>query len=96
MGLLKLEGFDERVRRHSWTGNVLPVPYQGERGCRRCSVGILVRVDPSTQLALFYHGGYGAAVRETCDVCLACGHVSVAQVESLNPRRVGPLVWEGV
>lgn len=87
MSLQTLDGFDEAVRRHTWTGERLPVPYLGVRACRRCSVGELIRLEPSTQLALFYHGGYGAAERKTFDLCLACGHVSVVSMETVNPRR---------
>ena len=87
MSLTKLAGFDEATRRNTWHGETLPVPYVGDRGCRRCSVGQLVQLEPSTQMALFYHGGYGAAERKTYDLCLACGHVSIIHIETLNPRR---------
>lgn len=87
MSLKTLPGFDEATRRHAWDGETLPVLHQGQRGCRRCSIGELMRLAPSTQLTLFYHGGYGAAERNTYDLCLACGHVSIVHIETLNPRR---------
>lgn len=88
MPLVKLPGFDEAVRRHTWSGSRAVIPYQGKRACSKCSMGVLVRLAPSTQLALFYHGGYGAAERSTYDLCLACGHVVVVAVETLSPRRL--------
>ena len=87
MPLVELPGFDEAVRRHAWSGSRALVPYAGVRSCVRCAVGQVVRMTAGVQGALFYHGGYGAAERRTVDVCVACGRVSVAGVETLNPRR---------
>ena len=84
--LAVLPGFDEAVRRHTWTGSRMLVPYQEHRVCTRCLVGEVIRIGPFTQPALFLHGGYGAAERRVIDVCLACGRVTVAQVDSVNPR----------
>jgi hypothetical protein len=86
--LVQLPGFDEAVRRNTWTGSLAVVPYEGTRNCPRCSHGLLMRLAPHVQPALFYHGGYGAAERLTYDLCLACGHVSVVQTETLNPRHL--------
>jgi len=86
--LVELPGFAEAVRRHTWAGSRAVVPYDGTRYCPRCSHGLLLRLDPHIQPALFYHGGYGASERLTYDLCLACGRVSVVQVETLNPRNL--------
>jgi hypothetical protein len=86
--LVKLPGFDEATRRHTWKGTRLPAVYEGQRGCPRCSIGYLVRMAPHAQPALFYHGGYGATERLTYDLCIACGRVSVVEVETLNPRKL--------
>lgn len=87
MPLVKLPGFDEAVRRHTWQGERLPVPYTGARSCDRCSTGHLVETAPIAQPALFYHGGYGATERRTVVVCLACGHTHTTRLETLNPRH---------
>jgi hypothetical protein len=84
--LVELPGFDEAVRRHRWEGSRCLVRHAGKRSCSRCSVGEIVRMTTGVQGALFYHGGYGASERKTVDVCLACGRVSVAGFETLNPR----------
>ena len=84
-GVNQLFATEDRVK---WNGTRDVVPYYGERGCSRCSFGVLVRLEPHTQPALFIHGGYGAAERMTYDLCLACRHVSIVQVETLNPRRL--------
>ena len=89
MPLVELPGFSEAVRRHTWTGSRMLVLYQGRRSCTRCTVGEVIRLGPFTQPALFIHGGYGAAERRSVDVCFACGRVAVAQVDSINPRRLG-------
>lgn len=86
MALVELPGFDEKVRRHSWSGSVALTVYEGDRSCSRCSIGLVVRMTSGVQTALFYFGGYGAAERKTVDVCLACGRVTVVGVETLNPR----------
>ncbi len=86
MPLVELPGFDERVRRHCWAGSRAVAVYKGRRPCVRCSHGEVVRLTPYTQAALFYHGGYGATERVTADLCLSCGRVTVAYVESVAPR----------
>lgn len=88
MPLVELPGFEEAVRRHTYRGSRALVPYNGARGCSHCNAGYVVRLDPFAQPALFYHGGYGAVEQTTVDVCLACGRVSIARIETLNPRRI--------
>jgi hypothetical protein len=85
--LVELPGFDERVRRHTYTGNRLPVLYAGRRHCRRCTHGELLAIEPIIEDALFAHGGYGASTRKTVEVCLACGAVNVTSTETLRPPR---------
>lgn len=41
----------------------------------------------ATQLALFFHGGYGAAERSTVEFCPGCGWVRTVAVETVNPLR---------
>lgn len=88
MPLVELPGFEEHVRRHTWQGSRALVRRNGPRPCPRCNAGLVVRINPVIQPALFHHGGYGAAERRTVDVCLACAGVSVARLETLNPRRL--------
>lgn len=90
MPLVELPGFDQAVTAHKWTGSTAVAVYTGSRACSRCGIGEVVRVKAVVQLALFYHGGYGAAERRHIDLCLACGRVSVAGYETLNPRRFPP------
>ena len=92
MPLVTLPGFDERVRRHTWTGSRALVHYQGHRACTRCSIGEVIQLGPFIQPALFFHGGYGAAERRVVDVCLACGRVTVAQFDTVNPRELARTV----
>lgn len=87
MRLTTLLGFDEATRRKLWTGETLPVLYDGERVCPRCDAGRVIVLDPVIQDALFFHGGYGESIKETVDVCLACHRVTVRQRESVSPRR---------
>jgi hypothetical protein len=87
MPLVELPGFEEAVARESWTGSTALVPFAGQRHCRKCNAGTVVAMPPVTQLALFYHSGYGAAEELTIDVCLACSHVSIRQVSTRNPRK---------
>ena len=87
MSLVELPGFEEAVRRHTYTGTRSIVPYSGTRYCSRCSVGQLVPAGRFTQHALFQHGGYGEGRAETSMLCLACGHVLVVRVESVRPPR---------
>jgi len=88
MPLVELPGFDEAVRRHTWTGTKTLAVYQGHRTCTRCTIGETLRLGPYTQPALFIHGGYGAAEAQTIDVCFACGRATVAQIDTINPRRI--------
>lgn len=88
MPLVELPGFDQAVARHQWTGSRAIKLHTGRRACNRCSMGHLIRLDPVTQPALFYHGGYGAATETTIDVCLACGAVRTAAIKTRNPRRL--------
>lgn len=74
--LVELPGFEEAVKRHSYNGSRELAVFEGDRGCTRCSVGILCRLTLGVQDALFFHGGYGASERRTVDVCVACGRVS--------------------
>lgn len=72
-------------RRHQW-GRWLPVPAPPR--CPRAScAGDLQRLPSATQLALFIHGGYGAAERSTFDLCLSCGWTREATTETVNPRH---------
>jgi len=88
MPLVELPGFDTAVARHSYRGSRSLVPFTGPRPCYHCNAGQVVRLDPVTQPALFYHGGYGAAEETTIDVCLACGRVHTASVSTRNPRHL--------
>lgn len=82
-----LPGFERPVRER-WTGNVLPVRREGRFACHRCGTAdSMVRLDPYTQDALFFHGGYGASERMTAAVCLACGRSSVLTTETVRPPR---------
>lgn len=82
-----LPGFVEE-RREVWTGETLPVVFDGDRTCRRCGFGIVVQLEPWTAVPLFIHGGYGEAVRRTVSACLACGRASEVSRETVNPRFV--------
>jgi len=75
--------------RPRWMGERLPVLYEGERHCRRCSHGQLIRVGTFVQHALFRHAGYGAGEATDVDVCLACGHANRASVMTVRPPRCG-------
>ena len=86
MPLVELPGFDTAVARRSYRGSRALALCSGPRPCQRCNAGLVVRLDPVTQPALFYHGGYGAAEEVTVDVCLACGRSAVSSVSSRNPR----------
>lgn len=88
MPLVELPGFAEAVARHSSRTGTALVPYTGDRHCTSCNAGTVVRLDPVTQPALFYHGGYGAAEEITIDICLACGRSNVSQVSTRNPRHL--------
>lgn len=88
MPLVELPGFEERVRRNTWSGSTAVEVYAGRRSCSRCSVGDIVELDAGIQPALFYDAGYGAAERRTVAVCLACGRTSVVRLDTLNPRRL--------
>lgn len=87
MPLVELPGFEEAVRRHAWKGERLPMLYDGDRVCSRCSSGIVVELSPYTADALFYGGGYGESQRVTAVVCLACGKSAVIRKESVRPQR---------
>lgn len=81
-----LPGFTAPTRQR-WTGDPLPVLYEGDRHCRRCTHGLVVRVGTFTQHALFYHGGYGAGEAVDVDVCLSCGHANRGRVATVRPPR---------
>jgi hypothetical protein len=87
MPLIELPGFEEAVRRETWTGNVLPMIYEGVQHCPRCTFGEVITLEPFIEEPLFFFGGYGEAQRRTIDVCLACGKASVRVLESIAPIR---------
>ena len=87
MPLVELPGFDEKVRRQAWTGNVLPVPYAGRVLCSRCRSGELVTLNPFVSEALFFFGGYGEALKITAAVCSSCHGVIEVRRESVAPWR---------
>lgn len=89
MPLIELPGFAEARARHQYQGNRLPVLYEGPRHCRRCSMGLLVRLGPFTQHALFIDGGYGASETIEVDVCLACGATAVPTKNTVRPPKRG-------
>lgn len=82
-----LPGLEHLDPRPGWTGNTLPVLYNGDRHCRRCTHGTIRRLPAISQDALFYHGGYGATERTTVDVCLSCGAANLSKVETVRPPR---------
>lgn len=80
--LERLFGVEAKPR---WTGSteLVPVPHDT---CPRC--GGEPEVIEAAQLALFYHGGYGATRGESVTVCLDCRMVLVVEHRSENPRHV--------
>jgi hypothetical protein len=87
MALIKLDGFDEAVRRHTWRGNRLPVLFEGRRSCSRCGIGEVIRIGPFTQHALFADAGYGYGEEVTVDICLACAGTKIATLNAVRPPR---------
>lgn len=87
MPLVELPGFDEKVRRQTWTGNVLPMVFLGRVSCSRCQSAEMIPLSPVVSEALFFFGGYGEAVRTTAAVCPACHRVVEVHRESIAPLR---------
>jgi len=48
----------------------------------------LTRMPSAVQPALFYHGGYGAAVQSIYEVCLSCGWTRTVETNAVNPRTL--------
>lgn len=87
MPLVELPGFDEKVRRHTWAGNVLPMVFRGRVLCSRCQSSEMIPLAPFVSEALFFFGGYGEAVRTTAAVCPACHRVVEVRRELIAPVR---------
>jgi hypothetical protein len=79
-----LPGF-EAPTRHRQRGEL--AVYEGDRHCRRCTHGLVLRLGTFVQDALFYHGGYGASEAIDVDVCLSCGHANRGNVMTVRPMR---------
>jgi hypothetical protein len=75
-----------RRTRREW-GRWLPIPVPARCPRRRCT-SVLVVMPAATQLALFIHGGYGAAEQTRVELCPGCGWAREAAVETVNPRHV--------
>lgn len=87
MPLIKLEGFDDAVQRHTYDGDPLPVLYTGPRPCNRCTSTTVVTVGPFTQHALFRDAGHGHGIESTVDICFACGSTSRRITNAVAPPR---------
>lgn len=74
---------DLRPRRKRWTGSKALVPLSPHR-CPAC--GYALDSAGVGQLALFFHGGYGATQVTTRRYCHGCGWSLVSSVDEVNPR----------